>query len=181
MCDYSETLSARDFCTRKAKLGDELELIALASGVKGFVKWNEGTEGVRFGHPWKARGVATCLKPGTEIVFERRFLFEGSRTFVECDNGERMEVTDMAPTREARTAMLPGGTGRPVDGVEFPDGRGIALNCLPLYTRIRVLQLPAPRRRKAKAPPAVAAPLSLEQRAKQARQDYEEFIEAHRG
>lgn len=177
MCDYSVTLNARDLCTRKAKVGDELELIALASGLNGFVKWNDGTEGVKFGHPWRKRGVATCLKPGTEIVFDRRFLFEGSRTFVQLDNGERMMVTDMAPTREARSAMLPGGVDRPVDGIEFPDGRGIGLNSLPLGLRIKVLQLPAVKRRK--RAPAATAPIDVQKCAAQARRDYERFMDEH--
>jgi hypothetical protein len=143
LCRYSRTLQARDFCTRKAQVGDDLFLINIGR-ICGFAHQDEKTEKVRL----------TCLRPGTEIVFERRFLIEGSRSFVECDNGERIMVTDIIPTREATFAGLPGG-GRPtaVDAVKWPNGLGMGLNCMPLGIHIRVLQLPAVKqRKKVKAP-----------------------------
>lgn len=109
----------------------------------------------------------TCLRPGTEIVFERRFPIEGSRSFVECDNGERIMVTDIIPTREATFSGLPDGhRPRAVDGVKWPSGLGMGLSCMPFGTRIRVLQLPATKQRKKLEAPEVER---IERRARQRR------------
>jgi hypothetical protein len=141
LCSYSRTLQARDLCTRKAKVGDELSLVKVGRWIRGFAHWDVKQQ----------KAVLTCLRPGTEIVFERRFLIEGSRSFVECDNGERIMVTDIIPTKEATIAGLPNGyrDGRTaVDGVKWPTGLGMGLSCLPIGINIRVLQLPPTKQRK---------------------------------
>src|SRR5206468_3898246 len=94
MCDYSEYLNARQLCTRRAMVGDELELIS-THGIHGFAK------------RWRGRWLLTCLRPGTEIAFDKRQVLRDCRSFVECDNGERILVNDIVP-REARFTMVPG-------------------------------------------------------------------------
>lgn len=146
MCNYSR-MQVRDFCVRRAKVGDELELVHVAGYIRGFArmgvgkKWSRGRQGIE----------VTCLRLGTEVAFAKPPFFDGVLTWVECDNGERVRVTDRADTCVAKIAGLPGGgavESYVVDGVEFPDGRAIGLCCLRVGERIKVLQLPAPRRRR---------------------------------
>jgi hypothetical protein len=146
MCDYSEQL-ARRFCRRPAMVGDELELITFA-GVRCFAKlWRN------------KRWLPTCLRPGTEIVFSHRQVLSQCRSFVECDNGERILVNDIMP-KEARFAMVPGGLQRARDGLEFSNGLQCGLSAIGLGTRIRVLQLPAVRHRRRRQQQSAAAPLT---------------------
>jgi hypothetical protein len=144
MCDYSEQLNVRRLCRRKAMVGDELELIS-TRGVRGFAKW------------WRGRWSLTCLRPGTEVVFSHRQVLSDCRSFVECDNGERVLVNDILP-KEARFAMVPGGLQRAIDGLEFSSGLQCGLSAISLGARLRVLQLPAVRRRQRQAA-APAAPV----------------------
>jgi hypothetical protein len=139
MCDYSEQLAARDFCRRKAKIGDELELIHVAGSLLGFA--------LKTGHGSRRRDwTLTCLRHGTEIAFERRQVLHQCRSFVECDTGERMLVNDIMP-REAR--ML--STGHGGDRLEFANGLVCGISAIDLGMKIKVLQLPAVKQRKRKA------------------------------
>lgn len=163
MCDYSQTVNARRLCTRKAKVGDELDLVQLGSGVWGFMKWKQG-EGFKPGRSWHGRGVVTCLRPGTEIVFERRFVIPTSRSNIVCDNGEVINVADITPGLEARTGTVwtSGRLRYSSDVVEFPSGLQMGLAAVPLHMQVRVLQLPVVKRRKAKVEAKVEAKRELE-------------------
>lgn len=177
MCDYSQHLSVRDFCTRRAKVGDELELLNLAHSVFGFIKWNEG-EGYKPGKSWRGRGVVTCLRPGTEIVFERRWVIPTSRSNITLESGEVFNVADIVPDVVARTGSVrPFGYGLTSDVIEFPNGLQLGLAGVPLFMRVKVLQLPVVKRRKSVK---AKAKIDVAERARSARRDYEEFVEAHR-
>jgi hypothetical protein len=132
MCDYSQQLAARRLCTRRAMVGDELTLIHLR-GVFGFAKW--------LGTRWSL----TCIRHGSEVAFERRQVLSDCRSFVECDNGERILVNDIMP-KEARFTMVPGGG----DGFEFSNGLVCGMSAITYGASIKVLQLPAPKQRKRK-------------------------------
>ena len=140
MCNYSLKVRAKE---QKAQVGDHLEVRAFPNGpyapVRGFAKVD--------GKP----NTVVCLKPGTEIAFDRRPLFLGSMTWVECDNGERMRVTDVASSCVARLRHPPrplGGFQIEVEDVlEFADGMMIAVACLQVGDRAKVLQVPIKRRR----------------------------------
>ena len=133
MCDYSQQLTARQLCTRRAMVGDELELVTIF-GVRGFAKRLHG------------RWSLTCLRPGTEVAFDKRQVLRQCRSFVECDNGERILVNDIMP-KEARFCRVPGGG----DGLEFSNGLQCGLGAIDNGARIRVLQLPAVKRRRKQA------------------------------
>lgn len=142
MCDYSQDVHLKDVCTRRAKVGDELELVQLGWGLRAFVQRpDEGP----------SRMGITCIRPGTEVEFDRRFMIPTSRSNVTADNGEVFNVADIVPSRLATFKSVPRSfTGS--DGVEWASGLAMGLNCLPVGLRIRVLQLPAKTRRtKAKA------------------------------
>lgn len=131
MCDYSQQLRRH---SRPAMVGDELEMIALGGWGRGFAKH------------WRGRWLLTCLRHGTEIVFDRRQVLQQCHSFIE-HNGERFMVNDILP-REARTMVGPGAYGG--DALEFSNGLVCGLSAIALGARIRVLQVPAPRRRKRK-------------------------------
>jgi hypothetical protein len=138
MCNYSLNSGAK---VRNARIGDRLEIRSFG--------WVRGFALIR-----GARNTVTCLKRGTEIVFDRPPLFVGVLTWVECDNGERIQVTDRASCREARLVRAPrphGGSHglmQEKDVLAFADGQMIAVQCLQVGDRVTVLQLPARRRRR---------------------------------
>jgi hypothetical protein len=142
MCDYSQQLAARRFCRRRAMVGDELELISFGHGwLRGFAK------------RWRGRWLLTCIRHGSEIAFEQRQVLHDCRSFVECDNGERILVNDIMP-REARFISAHHGG----DVLEFSNGLQCGISAIDLGARIKVLQVPASKRRKRSktgAPPSV--------------------------
>jgi hypothetical protein len=145
VCDYSlkvKQLKACNVATRKAKVGDELVLGHMGYGICGFMLHKD--------NHWHA----TCVPVGAEIELDRRPMLVGSRSFVECDNGERIMVTDIAPSRQVTFARG--------DTIMWASTLRIGLKALAIgqqkiaapALRIKVLQLPATKR-KAKV---VAAP-----------------------
>ena len=144
MCDYSQHLTVRQLCTRRAMVGDELELVTIF-GVRGFAKRLHG------------RWSLTCLRPGTEVAFDKRQVLRQCRSFVECDNGERILVNDIMP-KEARFCRVPGGG----DGLEFSNGLQCGLIAIDFGARIRVLQLPAVKHRRKQQAEARTLPAQQE-------------------
>ena len=119
MCDYSLHLVA----SRAAKVGDELVTTKFDNSLtRGFAA---------IGEP----NVAVCLRPGTEVRFEKNVDFE--------------RVLAILPTRKlthkvARFRQI--NQGKPMshhDALEFPDGEIVLLTRLCEGQRARVLQLPA--------------------------------------
>jgi hypothetical protein len=119
MCDYSLHLVA----SRAAKVGDELVTTKYDNSLtRGFAA---------IGEP----NVAVCLRPGTEVRFEKNVDFE--------------RVLAILPTRKlthkvARFRQI--NQGKPMshhDALEFPDGEIVLLTRLCEGQRARVLQLPA--------------------------------------
>jgi hypothetical protein len=119
MCDYSLHLVA----SRAAKVGDELVTTKYDNSLtRGFAA---------IGEP----NVAVCLRPGTEVRFEKDVDFE--------------RVLAILPTRKlthkvARFRQI--NQGKPMshhDALEFPDGEIVLLTRLCEGQRARVLQLPA--------------------------------------
>lgn len=139
MCDYSQQL-ARRLCTRRAMVGDEL-VLRYFGVVLGFAK------------RWHGRWCLTCIRHGSEVAFEHRQVLKQCHSFVECDNGERILVNDILP-REARFTMVAGGG----DGFEFANGLVCGLSAIDLGISMKVLQVPAPKRRQQRQQrqPAVA-------------------------
>jgi hypothetical protein len=133
MCDYSLKVSLR---SRAAKVGDHLEVRAFGAWRRGFAKVGT-TKSV------------TCLKVGTEIVFDKPPFFVGVLTWVECDNGERIQVTDRASCCEARLERAPRPLGMVQSGdvIAFADGKMIAVQCLQVGVCATVIQLPVKRKR----------------------------------
>ena len=119
MCDYSLHLVA----SRAAKVGDELVTTKYDNSLtRGFAA---------IGEP----NVAVCLRPGTEVRFEKNVDFE--------------RVLAILPTRKlthkvARFRQI--NQGKPMshhDALEFPDGEIVLRTRLCEGQRARVLQLPA--------------------------------------
>jgi hypothetical protein len=119
MCDYSLHLVA----SRAAKVGDELVTTKYDNSLtRGFAA---------IGEP----NVAVCLRPGTEVRFEKDVDFE--------------RVLAILPTRKlthkvARFRQInQGKLTSHHDALEFPDGQIVLLTRLCEGQRARVLQLPA--------------------------------------
>jgi hypothetical protein len=128
MCDYSlETVASR-----AAEVGDKLISTRFGESI------TRGFSGV--GNPT----VAVCLRPGTEVAFERE---------VEIENilGRGRETVD---ARVARFRQIDTETQHVHhDALEFPDGRVILLTRLVEGQRATVLQLPAvPHAAEARSP-----------------------------
>lgn len=156
MCDYSQQL-ARRLCTRRAMVGDELVLRHFGA-VLGFAKL------------WHGRWCLTCIRHGSEVAFEHRQVLHQCRSFVECDNGERILVNDILP-REARFTMVAGGG----DGFEFANGLVCGMSAIDLGVSMKVLQVPAPKQRQRTPAVAKAKPSS-----KQVQQRERELVAAER-
>ena len=118
MCDYSlETIASR-----AAEVGDTLVSTRFADSI------TRGFAGA--GDP----NVAVCLRPGTEIAFERDVEFENIL-------GAGRETIN---SRVARFRQIdPEISHVHHDALEFPDGRVVLLTRLVEGQRATVLQLPA--------------------------------------
>jgi hypothetical protein len=130
MCEYSLRVRMR---SRSAKVDDHLELRRFTACTSGFV------------HVGPRGGLTlVCLMPGTEVLFDEPPVFLGTMTWVERD-GVRRQEPDRATVREARTAIMPNGSGtsRSIDGVWFADGKGVGFISLEPGVHLRVLQIPA--------------------------------------
>ena len=119
MCDYS----LHHVATRSAKVEDKLVSTKFGNSItRGFAEVGEPN-------------VAVCLRPGTEVRFEKNVDFE--------------RVLAILPTRKlthkvARFRQI--NQGKPMshhDALEFPDGEIVLLTRLCEGQRARVLQLPA--------------------------------------
>jgi hypothetical protein len=118
MCDYSlETIASR-----AAEVGDTLVSTRFADSI------TRGFAGA--GDP----NVAVCLRPGTEVAFERNVEFENIL-------GAGRETIN---SRVARFRQIdPEISHVHHDALEFPDGRVVLLTRLVEGQRATVLQLPA--------------------------------------
>jgi hypothetical protein len=118
MCDYSlEHIASRD-----AAVGDQLVSTRFGDSItRGFASTTDPT-------------VAVCLRPGTEIAFERD---------VQCDNILGVGRA-LIPARVARFRQLDMNKEHMHhDALEFPDGQIVLLTRLVPGQRATVLQLPA--------------------------------------
>jgi hypothetical protein len=118
MCDYS----LENVMSRPAKVGDKLMVTTFAASVtRGFAAVNEPE-------------VAVCLRPGTEVAFDRPVEFNGWFSFLP----NRSTGAKVARFRQIATD-IPGHR----DALEFPDGKTVLVTKLTKGQTARVLQLPA--------------------------------------
>lgn len=119
MCDYS----LEQVASRSAKLADQLVVTSFGL-TRGFAAAEE-------------RGVAVCLRPGTEIAFDDDVAVEDTGGFL-----GRLEHR-IVPGRVARFRQV--NIDQPCthhDAVEFADGTTVLLTRLSEGQRATVLQLP---------------------------------------
>jgi hypothetical protein len=119
MCDYS----LQHVANRPAKVGDKLvSSHFVASITRGFAA---------VGEP----GVAVCLLPGTELVFDQD---------VECDHALGFFPNKKLRENVARFRQInPDNAHEHHDALEFPSGQVVLLTRLCVGQRATVLQLPA--------------------------------------
>src|SRR5262245_18131965 len=118
MCDYS----LEHVASRAAEVGDRLISTRFGDSItRGFGAENNP-------------GVAVCLRPGTELAFERDVEFDHILS----------RGRDAVPTRVARFRQIDAESPHVHhDALEFPDGRVVLLTRLIEGQRATVLQLPA--------------------------------------
>jgi hypothetical protein len=118
MCDYS----LEHVASRAAEVGDRLISTRFGDSItRGFGAENNP-------------GVAVCLRPGTELAFEREVEFDHILS----------RGRDAVPSRVARFRQID--TESPHvhhDALEFPDGRVVLVTRLVEGQHATVLQLPA--------------------------------------
>jgi hypothetical protein len=118
MCDYS----LEHVASRAAEVGDHLVSTRFGDSItRGFAAASNP-------------GVAVCLRPGTELAFERDVEFDHILS----------RGRDAVPARVARFRQID--TESPHvhhDALEFPDGRVVLVTRLAEGQRATVLQLPA--------------------------------------
>jgi hypothetical protein len=119
MCDYS----LQHVANRPAKVGDKLVSSQFVSSItRGFTA---------VGEP----GVAVCLLPGTELVFDQE---------VECDHALGFFPNKKLRENVARFRQInPDSPYEHHDALEFPSGQVVLLTRLCVGQRATVLQLPA--------------------------------------
>jgi hypothetical protein len=118
MCDYS----LENVMTRPAKIGDKLKVTTFpASTTRGFAAVGEPK-------------VAVCLRPGTEVAFDRAVEFDAWFSFLR----KRTTGAKVARFRQIESD-IPGHR----DALEFPDGKTVLVTKLTKGQVARVLQLPA--------------------------------------
>jgi hypothetical protein len=119
MCDYSLQLVA----SRPARLGEKLVSTSFASSAtRGFASVDD-------------RNVAVCLRPGTELGFEKEVQAEPARVF----RPRRQFAFKVAQFRQVSVDQ----PNTHHDALEFPDGTVVLLNELCQGQRATVLQMPA--------------------------------------
>ncbi len=131
MCDYS----LHNVVSRPAEVGDKLVTARFSTSItRGFA-------------PVGQADVAVCLRPGTELAFERD---------VECEAGYGLFPNKKIGERLARFREVDRGLIETHhDALEFPSGQIVLLTRLVEGQRATVLQLPAirhPARRTTEAP-----------------------------
>ena len=117
MCDYSLHAVA----SRPAKVGETLVSTSFyGTSTRGFAAKDEP-------------GVAVCLRPGTELAFEREVRYH-----------RRWLSTQSAGFSVARFCWIePDAPHQHHDGLSFPDGTTVLVNSLSEGQTAMVLQLPA--------------------------------------
>jgi hypothetical protein len=118
MCDYS----LENVMSRPAKVGDKLVTTAFTNSItRGFAA-AENPE------------VAVCLRPGTEVAFEREVEYDGLLPFLR----NRKAGAKLARFRQIEND-IPGHR----DALEFTNGKIVLLTKLVQGQQARILQLPA--------------------------------------
>ena len=121
MCDYS-LHSAK---SRAAKAGDRLVTASFPyTSTRGFVAVGEPT-------------VAVCLRPGTELAFEKEVKWN---EFFSIFFRQRQASGRLVRFRQINS----GRTDTHHDAIEFPDGQVVLLTNLRLGQKATVLLLPVP-------------------------------------
>lgn len=154
MCDYS--LEHMD--NRPAVVGEEIISVCFESSItRGFAAASDVTqyptpEG-RFVSVARRGTPVVCLRPGTELVFDRP---------VECDHALGFFPTkNMGETTARFRQINPDRPHEHHDALEFPSGRIVLLTRLVAGQKARVLQIPAVEA-LASAPEAAPAPVRVE-------------------
>lgn len=120
MCDYSLDLVV----SRPAKVGDKLITRKFATSIsRGFAAIEEPN-------------VAVCLRPGTEIAFEKAVEYENVLS--------RLPKRKLGQTVARFRRINENQPNMHHDALEFPDGYIVLLTRLHEGQRATVLQLPAP-------------------------------------
>lgn len=131
MCDYS----LYEVESRPAKVGDKLVTTEFANTVtRGFASINEAS-------------VAVCLRPGTELVFDRKPEYDRPHTRWLSPGRPTKAPSKVARFRQINVDRR----DTHHDALEFPDGTILLLTRLCPGQRATVLQLPRePRNRAAR-------------------------------
>ena len=118
MCDYS----LEHVASRAAEVGDRLVSTRFGDSItRGFAGENQ-------------KNVAVCLRPGTELAFERDVEFDHT-----LSRGK-----SSIPFKTARFCQIDAETPHVHhDALEFPDGRRVLLTRLVEGQKATVLQLPS--------------------------------------
>ena len=123
MCDYSLHAVA----SRPAKMGDKLISTGFVNSfTRGFAAIDEPD-------------VAVCLRPGTEVAFERDAV-------IDHGFGRLLPSLGFGKIGEKLARFRQINTGRPDvhhDALEFPNGKVVLVTRLTEGQRVTVLQLPA--------------------------------------
>ena len=128
MCDYS----LHAIATRPAEVGDKLVCARFPfTATRGFTDESEPL-------------VAVCLRPGTEIAFDRDAEFDGM--LFRKKTGERLARFRQIDTDKPHHHH---------DALEFASGRIVLVTDLAIGQTARVLQLPAERQDSVTLAPAV--------------------------
>ena len=118
MCDYS----LESVMNRPAQVGDKLVTTSFNNSIiRGFAALD---------HP----EVAVCLRPGTEIAFEREIEYDGLLPFMR---------NRKAGAKLARFRQISNEIPSHRDALEFPNGKLVLLTKLARGQHAKVLQLPA--------------------------------------
>jgi hypothetical protein len=118
MCDYS----LENVMSRPAKVGDRLVTTTFTNSVtRGFAAVADPK-------------VAVCLRPGTEIAFEREIEYDGVLPFFR---------NRKAGAKLARFRQIHNDIPSHRDALEFPNGKVVLLTKLAKGQHAKVLQLPA--------------------------------------
>ncbi len=141
MCDYS----LHAVTSRPAKVGDKLKSVSfVGSFTRGFASEDEPD-------------VAVCLRPGTELAFERDAV-------VDHGFGRLLPSLGFGKIGEKVARFRQINTNRPDvhhDALEFPNGKVVLVTRLSEGQRLTVLQLPAGQH----AEPQADAPAQEQQRS----------------